>query len=694
MDAYIRGEEKFVNPYHFVPLGQKCDRNYNYGEIKGRNDLLTGWIECELETKSPVFIPNSSNNHVFQKEAENDKMKSYDFFSREDLSGRVDPPAPTYPVIPGSELRGVFRSAFEAVTNSCMSIADNDSVFFKRTVVPGKPGKVIKENGKWFFCPCEKTIKVPAGKKYENDDKCRNGIDLTDEISEEAGVFEGDLLCFEGKGKIATKIIQAKTEELGEDKKENIESGYLHKGEYYQEKYNERIFLFSEKEKKEKICEEAIENLLVNYRLYSDKKIDHDENKKHGGYRNFLDSINKKYKRDFKIEDLSVDHMNGALVYGKSVEYQCGKKKIYLSPAAIGREVFYNRLRNLIKSYTPCVSSQELCPACALFGFVAEKDSVAGRIRFSDAEFSPSERAPSPLFLEPVVLPELSSPKPSATEFYLKKPDGDAAAVWNYDYVRDKNKKERLYLAQIQGRKFYWHWKSKQKAGNVVFPVVSPVSERNVKVRPLAAGVIFTFKVYFNDVTKDELKKLLWVLTVGNSEKHGHKLGMGKPVGLGSISVRAKNVILRSLLIQGGIVEYEINCEREQRPDFIDSVTMSDANDKKNVEQACKILGGDLTSVEAFLKLSKFDNGFGDIIDYPRLDSSSVCNEEDDEKNKNSIFHWFVGNRKITKKVKNKKGHIEEKVMSNVIDQELPSIKTPFLLKIIRKEAEGESGKQ
>ncbi|MEQ8170896.1 MAG: hypothetical protein ABRQ38_18550, partial [Candidatus Eremiobacterota bacterium] len=53
--------ETFINPYNFIPLEEKCDRKYNYEDIKKQNKL-TGWIECSLQTLTHIFIPNTTNN--------------------------------------------------------------------------------------------------------------------------------------------------------------------------------------------------------------------------------------------------------------------------------------------------------------------------------------------------------------------------------------------------------------------------------------------------------------------------------------------------------------------------------------------------------------------------------------------------------------------------------------------------------
>ena len=47
-------EYKFINPYNFIPLGDKCHKTtYQKGDY-------TGYIECILETKTPLIIDRKS----------------------------------------------------------------------------------------------------------------------------------------------------------------------------------------------------------------------------------------------------------------------------------------------------------------------------------------------------------------------------------------------------------------------------------------------------------------------------------------------------------------------------------------------------------------------------------------------------------------------------------------------------------
>ena len=53
-------------------------------------------------------------------------------------------------------------------------------------------------------------------------------------------------------------------------------------------------------------------------------------------------------------------------------------------------------------------------------------------------------------------------------------------------------------------------------------------------------GEEFRFDIYYDGVTEEQLRKLMWCIHFGENNKGGdmcHKLGHGKPLGLGSVKI-------------------------------------------------------------------------------------------------------------------------------------------------------------
>ena len=119
----------------------------------------------------------------------------------------------------------------------------------------------------------------------------------------------------------------------------------------------------------------------------------------------------------------------------------------------------------------------------------------------------------------------------------------------------------------MSGRKFYWH------QPDVELPDGIAKTSQNITVRPVKKGVVFKGKLYFQNLSKLELNQLIWLLNTGETGKladrrHGYKLGMAKPLGLGSVAVGIDRVALRRLELRDDTaerveIEYEWNGEHE-----------------------------------------------------------------------------------------------------------------------------------
>jgi CRISPR-associated protein (TIGR03986 family) len=170
----------------------------------------------------------------------------------------------------------------------------------------------------------------------------------------------------------------------------------------------------------------------------------------------------------------------------------------------------------------------------AIFGFTAAKDrsdrpgGYAGRVFFTDAGCA----SDGDVWLTkvPVDLKVLGSPKPSCFQHYL---------VQDPEHGHDPDQKPSLAHygtpvgeTAIRGHKLYWHKGSNPSIGNDN-QQISPTQLN--RVRPVKPGVIFTSRIYFENMTRFELGALLWVLQL--PENCCHKLGMGKPLGMGAVRI-------------------------------------------------------------------------------------------------------------------------------------------------------------
>jgi CRISPR-associated protein (TIGR03986 family) len=168
----------------------------------------------------------------------------------------------------------------------------------------------------------------------------------------------------------------------------------------------------------------------------------------------------------------------------------------------------------------PVDTSEELDLAEAIFGTVTARHQQRGRVIFADA--------PGRSFtLLPLRSPEiLASPKPTSYQYYVEQPRGA-------DTPRSELQSFTSEAHRLRGFKRYWH----RNVAELREPskVDSEKASQYTKIRPVDKGGLFTGRVYFENLTDEELGCLLTALELPTSCRH--HLGMGKPRGLGSVKM-------------------------------------------------------------------------------------------------------------------------------------------------------------
>ena len=186
----------------------------------------------------------------------------------------------------------------------------------------------------------------------------------------------------------------------------------------------------------------------------------------------------------------------------------------------------------------------------ALFGYVrgeqpagAQPAAVnrAGRVSVGDARLCEPQLSPEPIWVDsdhphrPAIL---ASPKPTAYRHYLVQTNNTTApnqgnAIAHRDYNDG--------ATTIRGHKLYWHqpdgWEMQINTANL------PLAENETQhtlIRPVRAGVAFRFTIHYENLSGGEFGALLWALCLSAQHSNGQrpyrlKLGMGKPLGLGSV---------------------------------------------------------------------------------------------------------------------------------------------------------------
>lgn len=283
-------------------------------------------------------------------------------------------------------------------------------------------------------------------------------------------------------------------------------------------------------------------------------------------------------------------------VYYKFVDER--ENYVWLSPAQISRSVFRKKVDDLLGSYRHCTKPNEVCEACNLFGMIGEKcepSAIASRLRFTDAVLCGNAK------LAYKTLKELASPHISSVEFYSTAPN--MKKMWNYD----------TRGVSLNGRKYYFH-----HCGDCT---TAEKTGRNLTAELIEKGAKFSFDIFFDSLTEKELSRLVWTLAIGENKPDGHqmhKLGHGKPLGLGSVKITVDSVEKRSF----------------------DSEKMTFADEKLNVETFFENVPFDEneTYFKEYMAITDFNYLGGSKVAYPYGDDCKG------QKTSAGTLTWFKAN--------------------------------------------------
>jgi len=150
---------------------------------------------------------------------------------------------------------------------------------------------------------------------------------------------------------------------------------------------------------------------------------------------------------------------------------------------------------------------------------------LTGRLRFSFGQLCPDPG--SDYYLCETLLKILDSPKPPYPSFYFKNNRGKPDFISKEDLSPDKH--------VPQGRKFYLHQRDSASPPPWETHHAEPPLSQKSRVTPMKKGLSFYFHIDFCNLSKQELGLLCYAIRP--SDGFRHKLGMGKPIGLGTVRI-------------------------------------------------------------------------------------------------------------------------------------------------------------
>ena len=605
-DAY------YYHPHYFLePPSQTVSRELDIisharTRDSGGEALLTGRILCRLITRGPIFIPDTNNDNAFGLEG-GIGHKNYRFFRINDELA-----------IPGSELRGMVSSVYEALTNSCFRImeegrylsrrmgADEFKDFHPGIVVDGAKIREMKRYRLPLYDTPDKTSRTKEMTCPElftrKDGRPERAKKFNEEIAKVAVQNRAYLLSLDEKerrevllGNREVTFDECPDDEYSDDeyselkyaqkykdfiavlKKNGQKRGYIKfTGPNTANKKNEdapdknyrsdwdpfklNILLESDPECRVSNIHCYPRPLLVcikdkaEYRIHkrceaifcsigSPSDLYDIPQKVSNQYRTILQDYNDNTGKIVEIFRTQIKHdqlTTGDLVYFKPAAN--GQVNAVI-PVSISRKTDENPLAKRFKndSLRPCAGlcvedcnecparckkvadyfnphPRGLCPACHLFGTTFYK----GRVRFGFAWLTGEDGAPrwykgpDPCDSgkgRPMTIPLLERPRPT----------------WS---IPDNS-------FDIPGRKFYVH--HPYSVDGIDGETRTP---NNRTIEPLAEGNEFVFDIDFENLRDWELGLLLYSLELEDSL--AHKLGLGKPLGFGTVQINIRGISLKN----------------------------------------------------------------------------------------------------------------------------------------------------
>jgi CRISPR-associated protein (TIGR03986 family) len=665
--AVIQGD--FHNPYNFVPA---LPRNGITNELSDRPpvghsqylpEYWSGSIQVELTTKTPLLLPDASKMY----EGEVAEHKIYPMRVLDEK---------TY--LPITSFKGMLRSAYEAVTNSRLSIfgeEHDERLFYRMSASEGLSlVPAIVENGGIRLMQGTTTDypylnygrwRIPGNLMYaawlpSYYQQTRNNLSRTNlQHGDRVRVWLEQYQKKNHAGTIMFKhwrvtqmvaynqnlgIKPATGREYGSySPVKNVEmiqtDGYLCiTGNNINSKHDERVFFNSDD------YEALIYNLDElskdwKYLIQDYQKLHENETRDEG-----LEWSRQVIGGDREHKLVSSDRPTLCYAF---VDTSGDRDRITaLYPVMISRAIYSHSPSELLSPddldycLKPATSIDRLSPADRVFGWVNQSGDGAYKGQLRITAVSAPEKSGIENFNPPLALAILGEPKPQQSRFYAAK-DIKGTPL---DPGSDKSKGYSKG-GGIRGRKVYPHHQTSSEywnAENRTIPVgdrsreyLSVEQQQSSQNKSIEAWVKpeekFVFNIDIVNLSSIELGALLWLLTLDND--HYFRLGSGKPLGFGSTHLK----VIESKLGQGK--DFSL---------FYSSLTGGNTFQNQNQisEECIKLFKEEVQTAYStnFLSTSfiadflKSTQGFSKPIHYPRTSRRPQTEGQS--------FKWFVANEK------------------------------------------------
>jgi CRISPR-associated protein (TIGR03986 family) len=572
-------------PYNFIPLNEKvvpaeeipefdryCTKRYCTEErIESR---FTGYIDIEIKALTPLYIRDTLTEEEYKEklriEDENENKKKNkqqkfinpDFFSPGGL-----------PRIPGSSLRGMIRTLVEIMSFGKFGFFDDARLYYRAVGDTSRLGidyrnKMVDTSNNYFPKFKAGILRAKGSNRYEIlPSKVINGTQIYRiNFDKRTGIVDGTtefrLSDFEFKEIYFKPVTPQNHTHYRIDRRTNARIPYQLRyakltsvSLTQNNSHPNRGYIISSGHMDKKHMHWVINepDLSVTPLNLDDDVV---KSYKNDSQRNAPDILEKlKEKQEIPCFYL-VDQSGKVISFGHTGFFRLAYEKTIGDH--IPRELKSPNITDIAE---------------AIFG---NEKTHAGRVFFEDAYL---DGKPEDALLETAVPKILSNPKPTCFQHYIEqKPENLENPPKNLAHYNSEN--------SIRGYKLYWHRsglnyeaeeisydekdfnkllsdfkKSKddfkgyiieeknnkikidlknlpQELKAIIIKSIGKYETQHTLLKPINKGAVFRGRIRFENLSKVELGALLFALDLPDGL--AHKLGMGKPLGFGSVKITPK----------------------------------------------------------------------------------------------------------------------------------------------------------
>lgn len=666
----------FLNPYHFIPVTQpdtahwldvSKDKRKQFSEAthhshafyrdryKEDKPIFNGRIICSLKTKTPLYIGAGGSQDANTDDTEPSTLQPYLLNDER--------------AIPATSLRGLISSLAEAASNSSLRELNDATMSYRKQANPQdaleKIGLIIEQDGKHKLLPvCDRSNRIYLlGAANSGLDTWTPDQNKVYYLPETLGnkTINGHFL---GK--------EAQQNQLQEQYVQGLQPGILRilgaSGRTDMPNNKKHEFFIPvpiahvDTQRNTFDFAQHIQDNRSNIKSLAPQAIQRFETLADERTQLTESAASPQNRHPFHLRgtrrqaDQTLRIYHGSLVYfaenDRGIVTELAFSAIWrgcVENTIEQAETVYNFFPEELRPFNE--KRHRISPAELMFGFI-EKNSRkglahAGKVTLSAGILANDTTANT---LDTVTLKALSSPKLPSPSLYFKNKDGSSAHIAKAQLKTSNH--------TVKGRKHYLHaWMNHDEVQELsaegthnnhsnLLPWETTTNERNhlkVRVEPIGKGVTFHFHIDFNNLSEWELGLLCYALKP--DENYCHKLGLGKPLGLGSVDIQIESLL--TINRSDRYLKDKLDAPRYNQHNWLSQSADQSLKDKYRLPESSSENAVDpYTLRDQFIKTMDNDiqqaisilgnpNNVDLPVHYPQLQNNNIESEN---------FNWFVTN--------------------------------------------------